>query len=381
MWLSRSVDRSRALYRAEPRRMLFAGGCFVAALVLIIAGLTSVVGDDTRVENANSFEAVTGTGTGPRSPVSGTIPAGTPGAPAAPGTTAGTTPENTPSSSTPDAVPGANPSTPVAAPGSPTWVTTSGGGLRLSVAPSKPSATTGENVTFNAKVEDSSGGIKALTWDFGDGTTSNTDPLSCTAQQNQPTVDGGRTSFPTSATHTYRRAGNYTVTVTAQTGARCGSRAADDQVTATGSITITGNNLTNGTSSPTVDVNIRTGGMSSDPLLGLSVRTSDSDGYISNIIINWDDGSAPTVIAYPLASCREDGRGLPSSSRIETPERNYLNAGSYDITVTVTSVGCDGTQIQQSIGVLNDVNVGGVLSQGGGAPEAETASTVPAPND
>lgn len=378
-WLSRSIDRSAAIYRAEPRRAALAITTFVVALALIATGTVGLLSDDTSSQRNGQTGAqlATGTGAGPRSPVSGEQTPTT-----APDETSTTTNPSdvTSTSSAPQATsapgapaPGVAPQPPAT---QPNWVTTSGSGLRLSISATKPVVNTGEPVTFNATVDDSSGGLTALIWDFGDGNGTTTDVQECSDAANRPTVESGRTSFTASTQHTFRSPGDFSVSVLARTGARCGSRAASDAVTARGSVRVVGETVTNGSAQPTANVTIRSGGMSNDPLLGLSIRASDSDGYISSIIVNWDDGAAPTVISYPLTSCVTQLPALPSSSRLEIPERNYTEADSYNITVTVTSVGCDGSQAQQAISVLNGVNVGGVASQGSGGE----SSTSPEPD-
>jgi PKD repeat protein len=125
---------------------------------------------------------------------------------------------------------------------------------------------------------------------------------------------------------------------------------------------------TNGRLLPTVAALIGSAS-TEDPNLSLKINAGDKDGYVSRIVVNWDDGTMPTVIPYPLSACVE-----PLSTSLDTTaSHTYDTAGSYTVTVTVTSVSCAGDGEQQTIGVVN-VSVGGSSTP----PVSSTSSTTTA---
>lgn len=90
-----------------------------------------------------------------------------------------------------------------------------------------------------------------------------------------------------------------------------------------------------------------------DPEVSIMARVADPDGYVNRIDIDWNDGSEPTVIEYPLSSCV-----IPSSSTSVSQAHTFQTPGTYSVTVTVTSVSCNGAASQQAIDVL-EVNAAG----------------------
>jgi hypothetical protein len=79
----------------------------------------------------------------------------------------------------------------------------------------------------------------------------------------------------------------------------------------------------------------------------LGVDASDDDGWISAISVDWGDGNSPSVSTFPNAdnpqTCADnDGHSWPhaiSNANLTSPS---LAPGSYRVTATVTSTGCDG---------------------------------------
>jgi hypothetical protein len=107
-----------------------------------------------------------------------------------------------------------------------------------------------------------------------------------------------------------------------------------------------------------------------DPVLNLKISAGDKDGYVSRVVINWDDGSKWSVIDYPLASCNE-----PLNTLVTPNERHtYSEAGSYTVTITVSSVNCVGDGVQQTI-TTKQVTVGGMVT----TTTAPTTTTTAAP--
>ncbi len=84
---------------------------------------------------------------------------------------------------------------------------------------------------------------------------------------------------------------------------------------------------------------------------------SDDDGFISGIIINWGDGSPAEPHPGDLTACRPSSSGwpLPSQALLATGSNahHYSGAGTYQVTITVTSTGCDGGQQQVGSAVFS----------------------------
>ncbi len=387
MWLRQSPDLAKAVFRSDPRRAGIVSVSLVTGLLLITGGITASVPSNKDSSTGRNIAEQVASSLFPNSHAkTGTTPQTAQPAdnPATAATAATTTslvapPLLGPSGATPSTAPPGSAPTSSAPPlgvSGPGVVTLGKQGLSLAINASKSNVAPGEKVVFSASINDPNGGVLGLQWDFGDGITVNADPKSCSDTANQPTVNEGRADFDTSTAHAYRQPGNYTVRVTARTGSRCGTKANTDTVVATGMVKVTGEASMNGPGNPNADVTIASGGTSNDPHLGLRVKGSDSDGFISKIVIDWQDGSAPqNVINYPLSGCIDPGADWPSSTRDESPEHTYENAGSHNVTVTITSTGCDGSQSQQAIGVLNGVTVGGTMQSSSTTPPASAAAT------
>lgn len=90
-----------------------------------------------------------------------------------------------------------------------------------------------------------------------------------------------------------------------------------------------------------------------DPEVAIVARVADEDGYVNRIDIDWNDGSAPTVVEYPLSAC-----SIPSRPASVTQAHTFEAAGTYNVTVTVTSVNCDGSGQQQAIDVMDVTTAG-----------------------
>lgn len=74
---------------------------------------------------------------------------------------------------------------------------------------------------------------------------------------------------------------------------------------------------------------------------------SDEDGYVSRVLVDWGDGTAPRAFAFPLSDCKDPITTWPSSRRGELRQTHrYRRPGRYRITATVTSTGCDGQHAQ-----------------------------------
>ena len=77
---------------------------------------------------------------------------------------------------------------------------------------------------------------------------------------------------------------------------------------------------------------------------------SDPDGYIESARIDWGDGGPVSEVHFPLAECQDPGDRFPSNERSATlPDHTYEAPGTYTVTLTVVSTGCDGKDAQHRV--------------------------------
>jgi hypothetical protein len=65
---------------------------------------------------------------------------------------------------------------------------------------------------------------------------------------------------------------------------------------------------------------------------------------VRRVTIDWGDGSTPTVIdlAVTERTCLDEPTAYPASEQGATADHVYGAAGSYPVTATIVSTGCDG---------------------------------------
>lgn len=188
--------------------------------------------------------------------------------------------------------------------------------------------------------------IGNLTIDFGDGSSIDAFPhfypgfKPCRSRE---------FNFP--VTHAYRLPGTYTISASLE---RCAGPASNIVATSTVRIRVDpppdGVLPSNGPRQPTIGANRDVEGRT----VRLSVAAGDQDGYVRTIRIDWGDGSPPTRLERPLSECRDTPSTYPQSrypsSAVELEqsvfEHTYAAPGTYRLSVTVESTGCDGGSVQ-----------------------------------
>jgi len=198
-------------------------------------------------------------------------------------------------------------------------------------------------------IEQNVGGDGAWMIEYGDGTggpgvagTSN--PPNCTGGY----VAGDRTTNV--FRHAYRAPGTYTVTVTFDP--ECGGTG--EPIVGRGTVTVLpGRVLSNGPERLFFYPNGADfyAPIPSDhgPLDVVATPTfEDLDGFPSRVVIAWGDGTR-SVFGDLLGTCTETATAWPSTDfDDEAPPpwwlapHTYRQAGTYTVTVTVTTTGCDG---------------------------------------
>jgi hypothetical protein len=216
---------------------------------------------------------------------------------------------------------------------------------------------TAEIVTVAVRGVHNTGGMTGLGVDFGDQRPRGVagpfhldgPPNMCEGADKWPPTHEER-----SLSYAYRVPGRFRVTVIALTDNCHGSERAE----AVGIVTVhPGSRPTNGPLRPEfgsqTGQDLCAGGSACAPpgdrdsaLVYLNLEASDDDGYISQLAIDWNDGSAKTTFMPPLRDCQDPQGYWPSSSFGTRAQHRYSKPGEYHVGLSVRSVGCTGKDAQ-----------------------------------
>ena len=151
----------------------------------------------------------------------------------------------------------------------------------------------------------------------------------------------------------YRSAGSVVVTVNAATSAPCRSGVPGGKPTLAFTLKVTsGRSVSNGPE-PVMDVSIQSDVYEAHPKAGVTYFEGtghDRDGYVAAMDWSFGDGSAPVHALVARGTCNDHhATTWPEASPEYTRARHaYRHPGTYTVTLTVTSTGCDGAFRQTS---------------------------------
>lgn len=228
------------------------------------------------------------------------------------------------------------------------WTSSSSrGNLHLSLRVHEPAVSTGADAKFTLSIMDSSGSLMDLFVRYGDGLGFGQGVRAgCEArrsgQRPRPPAPLNKTM---TLEHPYKRAGVYDVSVEVRTGDLCGPGSRQETARIRGRVGVFGAEATsNGSEKPQLALAQVPG--EDQGMTYIRIRAKDLDGYVSEIRLDWGDGSEPTVLSFPLADCEGPRAGWPNSHRTRVIAHRYPARGPWSGTARLTSVGCDGKHPQ-----------------------------------
>lgn len=153
--------------------------------------------------------------------------------------------------------------------------------------------------------------------------------------------------------HAYRRPGTWTVTATFTPGMCEGGHGEPLVGTAVVHV-VEGATPSNGPVPPRLTNVVSRAAPGEPGVTALQAFPQDPDGYLTELRYAWGDGSADTVFNFPLSACVDPDDHWPITSLGDTPaeramtfpQHRYERDGSYEVTVTAVTVGCDGESRQ-----------------------------------
>ena len=152
--------------------------------------------------------------------------------------------------------------------------------------------------------------------------------------------------------HAWRRPGRYVVEIVVHSLIECEHDVPREQVTFEIPVEVTpGDSSANGPARPhaTIDVRRDESERLADGRYRLSVGfdVTDADGYARTLVVDWGDGSPEQAFdAYQECDDR-NGRRYPDPTTVNpVTEHVYPDTGRYEITLSFTSTGCDGSDPQ-----------------------------------
>lgn len=223
--------------------------------------------------------------------------------------------------------------------------------VHVTVEPAYPRA--GEVARFRVEATDTEGGVIVFGFNPGDqrhGSSAGVPIVDCSPRDpDAPRGERSPAQRTSDIDHAYRISAQRNFSVTVATG---GCDRKPHRAKVSGTITVLpGIPPSNGPGLPEVFVGENLEGAPPSGVW-MSIGASDRDGVIRHISIDWGDGSAPSVLEVEPGeySCIDEPIAFPSSGVTHGVEHVYAAAGTYTVTATVESRGCDGTAAQSVTG-------------------------------
>ena len=146
--------------------------------------------------------------------------------------------------------------------------------------------------------------------------------------------------------HSYRAPGTYTIRVQIMSGHCQDTEVETKEVS--GTITVVqGGTPTNGPLAPKPHIEDRRALYEAPPLeVAFYLGGGDEDGFVRRVVVDWGDGTGETLVDAPLSGCEETAKLWPSTYLDGHDVKHVYTPGTYTLTVTVTSVGCGGEDVQ-----------------------------------
>jgi hypothetical protein len=228
----------------------------------------------------------------------------------------------------------------------------------VSVHPASPAPGEVIEIVINARA---SGLLHQQVVSFGDGRSIQLDlGTGCDSwgdYSEPPPPPVGPTEELGTITTTYAAPGEYSVSIEVEAYAEC-SQQGQGTGTQMGRLTVPvsvtdGPVVGNGDMPPSATLTESIGWGGTD--VRVEATGTDNDGWISELRIDWGDGSTPTTIIRNEACAPGPGGWPMNPSYTEAATHTYPASGEYTARLTVISTACDGTQMQTASGSNNVV--------------------------
>lgn len=229
-------------------------------------------------------------------------------------------------------------------------------GLVLTVSASPRRSRAGSFVTLTVRAKDTAGSWNGSEVSFGDG-PGPIQGASVDCASPRPNLLGQTPAppepKPSDVTHeyrhAYRRPGVYTISVKVHSSQYCSDENPETAEARLDVRVLPGDDLSNGPAAPSAGLFRMDSGWDGEPeslTLDLEYSARDEDGWIERVVVDWGDGSAPQTLGPDDDPCEEPDGRWPAGDVYDAVSHEYAAEGTYEVTLTVTSAGCDGRDEQ-----------------------------------
>ena len=222
------------------------------------------------------------------------------------------------------------------------------GDLTVSVQASPVAAPTATFVDIIVAIKDSKASSYSLTISLGDGQAHGVAQSSYCL----PGAESGELDVRLPIRHAYRHAGPAAIAVFVETE-DCDAEK-DTASAATAAVITPGERPSNGPRPPQLHLAQHRHDSRNVRKIVLPMDVADDDGTLHRLTVEWGD---TTSTAIGPASCSDPVLTWPSYRQHVEPLHTYARPGRYQVRVTATSTGCDGTT-RQTVVARRSVVVG-----------------------